>query len=52
MNDLDPRVIKQRKLSYSINEENRETREDISENLTHILGELEKKKSEGPLVIV
>jgi len=52
VNELEPRVIKQRKLSDSINEGRIELPEYISEHITYILGELEKKKSEGPLVIV
>jgi hypothetical protein len=39
-------------LSDTVNEEIEEVQEDISEQINSLLGELEKKKSEGPLVMV
>jgi hypothetical protein len=46
------REIKRRKLSDTINEETKEVQEDISDQINSLLGELEKNKSEGPLVMV
>jgi iron uptake system EfeUOB component EfeO/EfeM len=51
-NNPEKREVKWRKLTDSINEEIEEVQEDFSKQVTSLLGEFEKKKSEGLLVMV